>query len=658
MAAALLLVGLGVSSWAALSAAHLGRFNGPFAVAMGASAVVVSAWFMARRNPHLKSLSGLLGSRADLATVGLALIGAVALQPAAAPWPAFFDASWYLNTAAAITRARSLNFVPDTLAVEALRPAVISTFADQREALPAVPARADRGFHDVAFAIDDVHGAIVHPYHPPLVSASLAMAMTGLPPAPAAGSPGAGTGRIVVLWSVAYLLVAGAVARAAFGPLAAPVAVVALAAGPGFAYYGAAPFAEVPAGALVLGAVACLSRLAERIAPDRSLAFAAGLCLGLAALAKLELTTVIPMACVWWLAFRRGRGGTAEAAAFGLGLAGPLLHLTVLAFGPSRTYVELNLAGVAGLLGVAVGLTWRPPAADLPPGSVRRGFSRANAGTIAVIAGGLLVTAAALVPQTQGAPPNGAALLLWLVTPIVAWAAAAAVVVAIRRPEPTVSAVAWLTFGSALALLLLPGITTSVSPLYTARRFVPLVLPGLTILAAGAAVSTARRGGRTAFLAGAGVVLAVAALYASSRPLRMLRDFDGGVGVLSRVASHVEPDALILFPSPLNGSQSARAAAPLWTRHQLNTAVLRAPFVPPEELAAALAGWREARGTPIYFIGDELGEPPEIPGWKAEEVADEEWLAPLLSTQPTMPPGPDQLGLMFRIVRFAPEGAG
>jgi hypothetical protein len=217
-----------------------------------------------------------------------------------------------------------------------------------------------------------------------------------------------------------------------------------------------------------------------------------------------------------------------------------------------------------------------------------------------------------------------------------------------------------------LVLAVFPGVTAGLSPLYTVRRFVPVVIPGLTCLAAGAAVIAAgweAPGRRTARLAlprwvvitcGAAIVLALAALLAKGAPLRALREFDGGAALVDRLAASIPEDALVMFASPLSGSHAARAAAPLWTRHGLATAVLTYPAPSPAALEHALRAWTDQTRGPVYFVGDELGPWPGADRWSAVELESTAWVAPAPASRSALPPGPGSVGLEYTLFRLEP----
>jgi hypothetical protein len=640
--------GLAALSWIALASAHAGRFAPRAAIAAGVLAGVVVAVAAARTARAAKPDPRRMTT--DAVAVALALAGALALAPAARPLPAFFDSSWYQNAALAIRRYEALEWTAEALVLPEMRAIAITSLADESASMSNVPSWPDRGFHAVAFASADPESALVSPYHPPLVSAAMAVV------------PGGGI-SIVLLWAFAYLLALASVARAAFGPPAAVVAVAVVAVMPSFAYYGSTPYAEIPAGALVLAGLACAVHLAWRSGPAPRVAFAAGMLLGLGTLAKVELGAVLAVVAVWWLAGRRAEAGAREGAAFLAGAALPLTHLALLAAGPSRMYMELNLAGVLGLLGLT------PPIAAGLASSPKRLSNARLVGVVMVLGTTALVSASLLAPAAEGTIPPTSAVLVWFVTPLVLWAAAACAARCLKEAWPGGEAVLGPVFVIAALLVLVPGVTAGLSPLYTARRFVPLVIPGLAVLAAGAAtavVGWVSPAGRrldtatsrwTALASGALIALALAALWVKSAPLRTLREFEGGRVIIDSLARRIPDDALVLFPSPLTGSRAGRLAAPLWTVHGRTTAVLDSSSPSSTELAAALDAWTDSGGGPVYFVGDDLGEWPLEEHWEATLVEREQWVAPIPAQSPELPPGPGTIGVELVLARVESAGA-
>ncbi len=381
---ALVLVPLATAAWIALATAEIGRFS-PVAAAIGAGlalGALGSGWVWGWRQRRLR-FDGAAGW--DLAALALVAVAMAWAWPANTPWPAFLDATWYVNTAARIARDGSLTFHPEALAVADPRAqqALIATFADERAVGLPFPADSSRGFHAVVFSAQDVGAAagtgpepplaqpgagsvpaaspVVHPYHPPFFATSLALAARDR-----------GLGRIgegALPWALAYLVAVAALARAAFGTRVAWLAVIVVGAGPAFSYFGANPYAEPAAGALALAGLVCLVRLVSwggagdspgtaagaRVLPPETpepddphplLAAAAGLGLGLAGLVKVDLWPVALVGILWWWLARRRVGAWRESAALGIGIGLPAAQFAILALTVSNLYVRLNGGGV------------------------------------------------------------------------------------------------------------------------------------------------------------------------------------------------------------------------------------------------------------------------------------------------------------------------
>ncbi len=497
----------------------------------------------------------------DGLVVAVVVFGLWRAWPVGVPWPVFLDPSWYANTAAEIEATGGLSFPVPALAdlpVE-LRAVFSATFRDQAAVGLPFPADAGRGFHNVGFAMADT---------------GLATAAT-VPPAAVRCLAGPGLARrwhpwglawSVLPWVLAWWLAVGALARGAFGPVAAPVAVGLVALGPAAAYFGSQPYAEPAAAALVAVGTWCLVRLAG--GPARpGWAAAAGLALGLAAVVKVDAAVAVAVGAGWWLAARWRAGGWREGLGLAAGLALPALQLASLALGASGLYLALNgggvlrlVAGRAWLLAVmvlaggalAAAVWWARRSGRLDEARARRAVGLAVAALVA-----LALVAGWLAPDD--AAPNMVTILAWLVTPLGLWAAVAGLVLALEAAEARTAPVLALALVATPLVLLAPVVSQAMSVPYIARRLLPVALT-VTAVLAGAAMTAwwGRRAQRAATGAPPerwqdGAVLAAVALVAvglvsAGAPLWGLREFQGGETLARRLARHVAAGDVLCVP--------------------------------------------------------------------------------------------------------------
>jgi hypothetical protein len=634
-------------------------------VALAAVLAVVFVALLLARGAGRPGLDGSDGLVALVVAVGL-----VRAWPPSTPWPVFLDASWYANTAAQIAVTGGLAFpVPALELPPAARASVVSTFRDQRAAGLPFPDDSRQGFHAVAFAVPNLDQPVAGPYHPPFYASWLA---AWLGP----GAPGGRLGWAAMAWTLGWLLAVAALARAAFGPAAAPVAAGLVAFGPAVAYYGRQPYAEPAAGALALTATWCLVRLARHQPgrPAAGWALAAGLGYGLALLAKVDALLPMAAGCLWWLAARRSGGGRREGLALAAGLALGLAHFAWLAATVSRLYVTLNGGGVLRLV-LARG-PWLILLAVLSlaglalAGWLRRSGRAPGARAVRVaLAVGVAVAVAAgttlgwLVPE--GSPPGTVAVLAWLVTPLGLWAGVVGLTWALEAAAPPAGPVLAQALVAAGLVLAAPVVNQSLSSVYTARRLVPMALP-ITAVLAGAAVAawwqwrqmatgaerSRRRWVDAAVLAG--LALASAGLLtAGADSVGPLREFAGGEGLARRVARHVGPDDVLLFPATLQGADPGRMAAAIWSLTGRHTAVVGAPDRDPAAVAQAVAAWRAA-GRQVYYVTDTAHPPPELPGYGLDFLVEESAVTYALAPLPGLPPGTSPIDLQLQVFTVTP----
>ena len=427
-----------------MASAGLGQLSTSASLALAAAAPLAVGAALLRARPRL------VPSGSESLLLLLLALGVWRLLPVGAPLPVFLDASWYLNTGLAIAREGSLDIEQPLRASlqgsPELERLVTATFEDQRQRGLPFPSDPERGFHNLAFAVDRLGApeGQVSPYHPPFMAAGVALWARLFGPDAAS--------RVILPWALAYLLGLVVLARRAAGDAEALLALGFMVCSPGFLYFGGNPYAEIPAGALLLGGLGGLSATLRPTDHDRPLALASGLCLGLAALCKLDLWPALALASAWglWRFFRDGRGAVARWLLLGL-LPGLALVLR-LAMGPTALYYRLNLGGVLallaqnvfslaalGLVAMLLAVAWR---ARRPSGSETRRLL--GIGLLVALATTSL--SALLLPADQ--PPSMVGILAWLASPLGLWAAASGLLLALERRQGSEALLVFLAFSA------------------------------------------------------------------------------------------------------------------------------------------------------------------------------------------------------------------
>lgn len=654
---------LAAAAWVALLLAWTGRFAAAPALTAGALAASLVVW-RAWRGGALR-VAALRADRWGAATLLLAL-GLTGLQaPAGAAWPAALDAGWYLDSAAWIQRSRALAFRPAAIEAlpEALRANFVSSFDDQAAVLDPggrrFPTSRVLGLLSVNLAVDSPAVLPAHPYHPPLLASALALGIE------LRGAARAGDLALVFgfLW---LLAVAVAARRLGYGVLRgdgalqgdgpSPLLAVGVAGcGPAFAYYAGQPFAELAASAALLAGLSLLPGTGATA--ERGRILAAGLCLGLAGLIKVDALPPVGLALIlgaWPLRERPPLIGYLAAGALpGLG------SLALLLAGPGLTYARLNgggvlkLAGGAGRVGLgvafalallALALRWRH---RLP--------RRSGAWAALLIAGLALAQAQLWLPATDQQRPGMLAIGLWLLTPLGFWLAVMGLVEGPRKDgvEGPRGSLLVLALASAFTLAA-PLVSLGLSPLYAGRRLLIAALPLAAILAGQVlARPWGPAGPRSArALSLGGILLLLVSLSLAASPFRGARgrDLSGGLGLIRQLAASTPSDAVLVFPSVLDGRHAGRLASALEALEGRAGAVLGRPKVAGAALADAFAAWRAA-GRPIYWVADDGQELPELPGWRFVQERDLDIVTRHLAPRPVLPPEMASLPLTLDLYR-------
>ncbi len=724
--AALLLVlpALASAAWVGLGSAHLGRFSPTLAGAAWAAETLAAAALLGLFSRY--NAAWLRPSRWSVAALAIVFVLGARLAlvvPPGASWPALLDGGWYAATGHLIAREGGLSFHPPALAALAEPSAFVADFAEQRAAGLGVPGDATMGRFGAALAVSSIEAEpfATQPWHPPLLATWIALWTSWF----GMGAPGAAMWP----WALAWLLAVGGMAERLGGARATVPAVLVAGIGPAFAWYGAAPYAELPAGALAIGGFLALAHAlrAERpeavegveggnaqgggSADDRTQtvprtravngvsgrtnarvgstpvdrgswidraaettmsgasplapALLAGLLLGLAGLAKVDLLPA-GIVALGWTVWRDLRGDRASAATHGLlaGLSLPWLHLVALAFGPSRAYMRINGWGVAqavsrhvpwlaiAAVGFAlVAIAWR--AAQPRMATQRQRPLRSFVAPLALLfAAG--VTGWSLWNPSDAAP-SMITLLAWLVTPLGAWGAAAGLaLMAERERGPWKHGIGVPVLLLAAVPLVAPLVTRDLSALYVARRLVPIALPVVAVLG-GIAWSEGTRRGRGAGLAAtAALALVLFGIAERAVPWTPGREMSGSRTLMTRIARHVGPEDILILPSPLGEDPAGRLGAALWAVEGLNVAPIGGLDESPEALASAVRTWHE-QGRRVVWAGG--GDVPRWPGIRAETLTREGILGDIPAPGGGLPPRWTRLELMVSLHELVPEPA-
>jgi hypothetical protein len=527
-------LGVGLLAWAGLALAHTGHYRLPWAAGLAglaAAALGLAAW-RSRPRPRLGT---------DRPT--LAVLAVVGLVAAFLFLPGFSygigkDPGAYVSHGIAIARTGSSS-LQDPALVRV--PAVETMREDPQSRFPGIWVQ-DR----------DAGRSIVQFYHlwPALLASGFsAGGYTGL------------TNVTPVCGLLVVLLVVLA-ARRAFGLVAGALAGLLLAANMVEVWHARYPSSEIFTQLLIGGAL--LGLVVAVQTGWRPAAGAAGLLLGLVYLARADALLLLLLACGVGCALLVTGRFDARAGWFAAGLAITLPYGFLQAYVLARRYTLSNLVPdfpvvAAAILGaVAVAVVLRRVAPELGRWAARQLEERRlqrRIGAAVVAAATLLLVVGFLRPWLfdpvytvvngrRARTYDEASLirLSWFLTvPAFGLALGGLALVALRRWR----AAAWALALPVLLLLPLYAYRAQVSTrlLWWTRRFVPVILPGLVVLAAAAlaaGLTLAAGPDRRRRVVRAASALAVAALLAvflgQSLPLRHHQEHGGSFETVQRIA--------------------------------------------------------------------------------------------------------------------------
>src|SRR5579884_3427077 len=605
-----LLLGLLLAGWLGVTLAEGGRFSAPLLLALLASTCALLAGWVLWRGEGARGLAralgraGAPGRRAEWAALLalLALAAGLYWRPGEDVLGAR-DPGIYFATGAAIARQGAVLQDDPTLRALAadLGDASINYWLFQ-----SVHGWELR-FPGQLF-VRDLAAGTVEPGFLPWYPAAIALAV-------GAGGLAAGLWVNPLLATLALLAVYFA-GRRLVGPPAAALGAGLLAADLGQVWFARYTMAEPAAQLLAWTGLYALAAAQRR--PSPALGLLAGLAWGSTLLARVDSVLLVPPVVgylVWQArAPERRRYALPALGAVGLLALQFVWHAWRLAPGyHSMVFSGATLAVAAG--GIALTLTaaggvWLLAAAPRPAG---RDWRPALA--LAVV--GLAALFAYLVRPLLPAPALGgesAALeaaareslvrLGWYVTPLGLALALAGAALLLRgsRWQPALPVLGLL--GLSLAFYLPNPLVSSDQP-WAARRYLPVVLPGLLLVAAyGAAAigSWLGRGVRAPRGVGTGLAgllcLAVAAgEWRATTPVAAYREHAGTVAQIEALAALFPPDAIVLFP---------RSAAGMRLSLPLQYLGDRAAFVLPAEepvegVLSVVRRWR-AEDRPVYWV--------------------------------------------------------
>jgi hypothetical protein len=659
-----LLLGLLLAGWAGVTLAEVRRFSaGALGVLVVGAVALLAAWHLVRRPGRVRELARDLARRRG---------GALALARAVAPPDRWTPRGELVALVGLLALAAALFGRPGEDVLGARDPGIYfatgAAIAHQGGVLQDDPAlralAADLGDASLNYWLfQSVHGwplrfpgqlfvrdlsqGVVEPGFLPWYPVWIAAAVD-------AGGLAAGLWVNPLLATLALLAVY-CTARLLVGPLAAALGTALLAVNLGQVWFARYTMAEPAAQLLVWTGLYALVAAYRR--QSATLGLLAGLAWGSALLARVDTVLLVPAVAAYlvWQARApaRRRGALVALAALGLLAVQFALHAWRLAPGYhsmvfSRATLAVAAGGVALVLLLAAGawlLTF------VPRGTGRDWRPAAALGGIALVAlFAYLVRPLLALPPLSGeaaeletAARDSLVRLGWYVTPLGLVLALAGVGGLLRsaRWRPALPLLGLLALSLAFYL---PNPLVSSDHPWAVRRYLPLVLPGLSLLAAYGSVASATwlagvlragslqrpeaRGaskptgaasppsnapsgaGTSRIAPGAGhrcwasPTLAVALCLAvawgewqATAPIALYREHAGALRQVEALAALVPPDAIVLFP---RSSDGMRLSLPL---HYLGG---RPAFVlpaegPDEGVLAVVRRWR-ARGQAVVWV--------------------------------------------------------
>jgi hypothetical protein len=610
-------LGVGLLAWAGLALADSGQYRLVWAVVLAlvaAAGLGLAAW---RGRPRPRPA-------ADRPT--LAVLAAVGLVAAFLFFPGFSygigkDPGAYVSHAISIARTGAADLQDPALQRV---PKVETMREDPQARFPGI------------WVEDRAAGrSVVQFYHlwPSLLASGFAAGgYTGL-------------ASVTPVCGLLAVLVVVLAARRAFGLAAGAVAGLLLTANMLQVWHARYPSSEVFTQLLIAGAL--LGIVVALQTGWRPAAGAAGLLLGLVYLARADALLLLLLACGAGCALLVTRRFDARAGWFAAGLAVTLPYGFLQAYVLARRYTLANLvpdwpgvaAVVVGALAVAVLLRrlapalgrWATRQLERPELQRRIGVAVVAAAAVALVVGFLrpqLFDPVYTVVNGRRARTYDEASLIrlsWFLTvPTFALALGGLALVALRRWR----AAAWTLALPVLLLLPLYAYRAQVSTrlLWWTRRFVPVILPGLVVLAAvalAAGLTLAAGAGRWRRAVQAGSALAVAALLATflgqSLALRHHQEHGGSFETVQRIARAAGGhQGVFLWQQGSGGLNeiSLLLGGPVWMQQgQVSALLPRRPS--PAYVQAFVRGFP---GQPVFLVAPGAAAPAGYTGLRLRAV--------------------------------------
>ena len=571
-----LVLGLALWSWVGYALAELGLFS------VGRVAAILALPALAL----FRSVSGFRPARATwVVGVAIAATCAALYLPAYDTSAVASDATIYWNTGVHLARFGALA-VPDPLFAELGFPA--------RAAL--LPLGPTTGWTRMpgGLVVDTDGTAVMWPTYSHLLPVWIAT-FAGLGGAAAATL----VGPVFAALAVSAVFV---FAREAAGTRTALATLALVLANAGELFYARFLMPEIVTQLFVWGGLVAFARWCRD--ERRRDGLVAALALGVAALSRVEYLLFVPLAFALWLTLapRRPPGTALVAAVLAVVVLHGVAHLLVV---PTH-YRDLVLsrlatlrarpallAGPAALAVVAALLAWRTRG---------RAVRAIVLVTLAVAAAGFLL--ASRRPWRLAGVPWLALAVPW---PVLA-ASAVGFGTLVRR-RTAANAFPLLLFAIVTAILFTdPHVTPS--PLWVLRRFVPVTIPFLALLA-----SVALPWRRAPWLAAVAVAGALALTARPTAALRRLPLFPDQQPPLARLAALLPPDAAVFYAPDV---AAYAIHVPIWLAHGREGFVL-----PPWDWRGALRTSAAALGDrhPIFYVSDEDGAP-AVPGLAFERAGE------------------------------------
>jgi 4-amino-4-deoxy-L-arabinose transferase-like glycosyltransferase len=645
------LTGTLLTGWLALILAQWGLFSlGSLLLALGICSLACLVYLLLRGVDVISSFSQIkVGWEERVVALLLGLSLFLYVRPAEY-LPVFLDPGWYVNTGFHVARTGSLR--GESPLFSALPPSAKSLlfrcFRSFRTTMPQFPDVASSGFYLMAFAVADVAGGQIVPYHPPLFSTWMATfyALGGLW-ASLYATPFFGVLAVLALYFAG---------RALFERGIGLLAAVLLALSFTQLTFARTPFAEMLTQFLLLGGVYALTTYARERRP--SLAFIAGLAFGQALLAKIEsLIVLVPLALFWGYWIWRDRGGWRDMLLFALPFGLLLGHALLLAVTINRPYVILNGHGLwLRLRSLLPGSMWQVAGSLLATCTLllfnlspeRRRWLKLSCAFLILL---LAVYATFFQPLAASRQAQALPQLGLFLSPLGVWLGILGLVKLIieglegRR-------LFFLAFAVTFSLIVLaaPTVTTSLSRVYAIRRQVPAVIPSFLLLASYALLGWRERGALPRLAQGVVIAVLLISFLSLDRPFLGYREMTGAVDFTQRLADRFDGEDIVLFEAIDGDSHVGRFAAPLWTLHDKNALLLSTDEPPREQLSSVLDGWL-GEGREVYLVSG--SRPPALTlDRELVPLAEEWWCSSTLAPNLNFPPETWEFEMPFYIYQI------